>query len=122
MASLLLKIGEIGRLKMEREVKNSDKHEVCFSFGNSFVLVNDVVVLWWQKEEYGQNSNERCVALVKAVLDIGVALGLLQLAPNKVTPRVTGALGFVTSLISCYQVSQLSTSMVQDICCVEIRD
>lgn len=37
-------------------------------------------------------------------MDIVVAVGLLQLAPKKVTPRVTGAFGFVTSLISCYQV------------------
>lgn len=41
---------------------------------------------------------------MKAGLDIVVAVGLLQLAPKKVTPRVTGALGFATSLISCYQV------------------
>ena len=33
-----------------------------------------------------------------------VAVGLLQLAPKTVTPRVTGAFGFVSSLISCYQV------------------
>lgn len=37
-------------------------------------------------------------------MDIVVAVGLLQLAPKKVTPRVTGAFGFITSLISCYQV------------------
>jgi hypothetical protein len=37
-------------------------------------------------------------------VDVVVAVGLLQLAPKKVTPRVTGALGFITSLISCYQV------------------
>lgn len=37
-------------------------------------------------------------------MDIVVAVGLLQLAPETVTPRVTGAFGFITSLISCYQV------------------
>lgn len=60
-----------------------------------------------QNEQYRsklQKSNERSLALVKAGMDIVVAVGLLQLAPKKVTPRVTGAFGFVTSLISCYQV------------------
>ncbi|KAL6322158.1 hypothetical protein AAG906_005099 [Vitis piasezkii] len=40
----------------------------------------------------------------KAVMDTVVAVGLLQLAPKKVTPRVTGGFGFVSSLISCYQL------------------
>lgn len=51
-----------------------------------------------------KTSNERSLALIKAAMDIVVAAGLLQLAPKKVTPRVTGAFGFVSSLISCYQV------------------
>jgi Peroxisomal biogenesis factor 11 (PEX11) len=54
-----------------------------------------------------KQSNERLLALIKASMDIVVAVGLLQLAPKKVTPRVTGAFGFVTSLISCYQVIAL---------------
>lgn len=60
-----------------------------------------------QDEEYRaklQKSNDRSLALVKAGIDIVVAVGLLQLAPKKVNPRVTGAFGFVSSLISCYQV------------------
>ena len=60
-----------------------------------------------QNDEYCaklKKSNERSLALVKAGLDIVVAVGLLQLAPKKVTPRVTGAFGFVSSLVSCYQV------------------
>ncbi|KAL0428933.1 UNVERIFIED_CONTAM: Peroxisomal membrane protein 11C [Sesamum radiatum] len=59
------------------------------------------------KNEYRsklKKSNERSLALVKAGMDIVVAVGLLQLAPKKVTPRVTGAFGFVSSLISCYQL------------------
>jgi len=52
-----------------------------------------------------QKSNERLLALIKSSLDIVVAVGLLQLAPKKVTPRVTGAFGFASSLIACYQVS-----------------
>lgn len=60
-----------------------------------------------QNEHYRaklKKSNERTLALIKASMDIVVAAGLLQLAPKKVTPRVTGAFGFVSSLISCYQV------------------
>jgi hypothetical protein len=60
-----------------------------------------------QNEEYRaklKKSNERSLALIKAGMDIVVAVGLLQLAPKKVNPRVTGAFGFVSSLISCYQV------------------
>lgn len=60
-----------------------------------------------QNEEYRiklKKGNERSLALIKSGMDIVVAIGLLQLAPKKVTPRVTGAFGFVTSLISCYQV------------------
>ncbi|KAJ4825765.1 Peroxisomal membrane protein 11D [Turnera subulata] len=87
----LVEIGELGRLsasmrKLEKELQGGDKY---------------------QNEQYRaklKKSNERSLALVKAALDIVVAAGLLQLAPKKVTPRVTGALGFITSLISCYQL------------------
>ncbi|CAL5036423.1 unnamed protein product [Urochloa decumbens] len=66
----------------------------------------------YKNEQYRmklQKSNERLLALIKSSLDIVVAVGLLQLAPKKVTPRVTGAFGFASSLIACYQVSR-STS------------
>ncbi|KDP28689.1 hypothetical protein JCGZ_14460 [Jatropha curcas] len=91
VCTTLVEIGELGRLsasikKLEKELKNSDKHQ------------ND------QYRSKLQKSNERSLALVKAAMDIVVAVGLLQLAPKKVTPRVTGAFGFVTSLISCYQL------------------
>lgn len=49
-------------------------------------------------------ARERQLNFVKSSLDIFVAAGLLQLAPKTITPRVTGALGFTTSLISCYQL------------------
>ncbi|KAG7990300.1 hypothetical protein I3843_02G019300 [Carya illinoinensis] len=49
-------------------------------------------------------SIKKSLALIKASMDIVVAVGLLQLAPKKVSPRVTGAFGFVSSLISCYQL------------------
>lgn len=60
-----------------------------------------------QDEQYRgklNQSNERTLSLIKAGIDIVVAVGLLQLAPKTVNPRVTGAFGFVSSLISCYQV------------------
>ncbi|TXG63493.1 hypothetical protein EZV62_010487 [Acer yangbiense] len=88
---LLGKVGELGRLsasmkKLEKELKNSDKHK---------------------NEQYRaelKKSNDRSLALVKAAMDIVVAFGLLQLAPKKVTPHVTGGFRFVSSLISCYQL------------------
>ncbi|KAL0425943.1 UNVERIFIED_CONTAM: Peroxisomal membrane protein 11C [Sesamum radiatum] len=91
VCTTLVEIGEIGRLsasmkKLEKELKNTDKNK---------------------NEQYRsklKKSNERSLALVKAGMDIVVAVGLLQLAPKKVTPRVTGAFGFVSSLISCYQL------------------
>ncbi|KAG6430129.1 hypothetical protein SASPL_108191 [Salvia splendens] len=91
VCTTLVETGEIGRLsasikKLEKELKNTDKHK------------NE------QYQSKVQKSNQRSLAIVKTILDIGVAVGLLQLAPKKITPRVTGAIGFVTSLISCYQL------------------
>jgi hypothetical protein len=68
-----------------------------------------------QNEQYQnkmKQSDERLLALVKAAMDTVVAIGLLQLAPKKITPRVTGALGFITSLISCYQVVTSASAFV----------
>lgn len=91
VCTTLVEIGELGRLsssmkKLEKNLKNTNKHK---------------------DEEYCsklKKSNERSLALIKSSMDIVVAVGLLQLAPKKVTPRVTGAFGFVSSLISCYQL------------------
>ncbi|KAI5647295.1 hypothetical protein M9H77_33300 [Catharanthus roseus] len=91
VCTTFVELGEIGRLsasmkKIEKELKKTDKYK---------------------NEEYSsklKKSNERSLALIKAGMDIVVAVGLLQLAPKKVTPRVTGAFGFVSSLISCYQL------------------
>ncbi|XP_058084989.1 peroxisomal membrane protein 11D-like [Magnolia sinica] len=89
----MIELAELGRLsasmkKLEKDLKKkgSDKH---------------------QDEQYLnklKQSNDRLLALVKASMDIVVAVGLLQLAPKKVTPRVTGGFGFISSLISCYQL------------------
>ncbi|CAN1236811.1 Peroxisomal membrane protein 11C [Linum grandiflorum] len=87
ICTTLVEVGELGRLsasikKLEKELKNTNEHYRAKL----------------------QKSNERSLALVKAGIDIVVAVGLLQLAPKKVTPRVTGAFGFTSSLISCYQL------------------
>jgi hypothetical protein len=91
ICTTLSELGEIGRLsgsmkKLEKDLKGSDKYE---------------------NEQYRaklKKSNERTLSLVKASIDIVVAAGLLQLSPKKITPRVTGAFGFTSSLISCYQL------------------
>ncbi|KAJ0968348.1 hypothetical protein J5N97_025265 [Dioscorea zingiberensis] len=56
-----------------------------------------------------KQSNERLLALIKSSMDIVVAIGLLQLAPKTVNSRFTGAFGFITSLISCYQLLPCQT-------------
>ncbi|KAJ0258631.1 Peroxisomal membrane protein 11E [Hirschfeldia incana] len=93
VCTTLVEIGEIGRLsismkKIEKGLKNGNKYQM-------------------QDEKYHaklKESNERSLALIKAAMDIVVAAGLLQLDPKKITPRVTGVFGFITSLISCYQL------------------
>ncbi|MCO5563144.1 hypothetical protein L7F22_016781 [Adiantum nelumboides] len=57
-----------------------------------------------ERQRLQKQLEQRLLGWVKSSLDIVVGIGLLQLAPKKVTPRVTGAFGFVTSLISCYQL------------------
>lgn len=84
----------------------------CFySFPSFWFSISYCIFPWMQNEQYCaklQKSNERTLALIKAGMDIVVAVGLLQLAPKKVTPRVTGGFGFVSSVISCYQVIAFS--------------
>ena len=91
VCATLVELGELGRLsasmkKLEKDLKNKNKYD---------------------DEQYRaklNKSNERTLSLIKAGIDTVVAVGLLQLAPKTVTPRVTGAFGFVSSLISCYQL------------------
>ncbi|XP_074279911.1 peroxisomal membrane protein 11C-like [Silene latifolia] len=91
VCTTLVEVGELGRLsasmkKLEKELKGKDKHE---------------------NEQYKgkvQKYNDRSLALVKAAMDVVVAAGLLQLAPTTINARVTGAFGFASSLISCYQL------------------
>jgi len=98
ICSTLIETSELGRLsisikKLEKELKQ---------------IKNTSTVDQAKLEEHRRlklkQSNDRLLSLAKASLDIVVAIGLLQLAPKKVTPRVTGGLGFITSLISCYQL------------------
>ncbi|KAJ6814268.1 peroxisomal membrane protein 11D-like isoform X2 [Iris pallida] len=87
----VIELAEIARIhaslkKLEKELKQADKYK---------------------DEQYRSKlikSNERLLSLVKASMDLVVAVGLLQLAPKTVTPRVTGGFGFISSLISCYQL------------------
>ncbi|KMZ72063.1 Peroxisomal membrane protein 11-5 [Zostera marina] len=87
----LVELAELGRLsmsmkKIEKGLKGSEKYE---------------------DEQYLdklKKSNARSLSLVKTSLDLVVAVGLLQLSPKKVTPRVTGGFGVISSLISCYQL------------------
>jgi hypothetical protein len=91
VCTTLVELGELGRLsgsmkKLDKELKNTDKYK---------------------NEDYHaklKKQNERTLALIKSSMDIVVAVGLLQLAPKKINPRLTGAFGFATSLISCYQL------------------
>ncbi|WOL05700.1 peroxisomal membrane protein 11-5-like [Canna indica] len=87
----LIELIEIGRTsaaikKLEKEMK---KAEQCKDDQYQIKL---------------KQLNQRQLSLIKASIDFVVAFGLLQLAPKKVTPRVTGALGFISSMISCYQL------------------
>ncbi|KAJ0964132.1 hypothetical protein J5N97_029254 [Dioscorea zingiberensis] len=92
VCTTIIELAELKRLSsqlknLENDVKLNDKNE--------------------KHEQYlskVKQSNDRLLSLVKSSMDIVVAVGLLQLAPKTVTPRVTGAFGFVTSLISCYQL------------------
>ncbi|QCE12232.1 peroxisomal membrane protein 11C [Vigna unguiculata] len=91
VCTTLVELGELGRLsasmkKLEKELKNKNKSDDAQYRGKV------------------KQSNERTLSLIKAGIDIVVAAGLLQLAPKTVNPRVTGAFGFVSSLISCYQL------------------
>lgn len=57
-----------------------------------------------EREQHQKQVNDRLLNFIKSSLDVVVGVGLLQLAPKKVTPRVTGAFGLATSLIACYQL------------------
>eukprot|EP00262_Sarcandra_glabra_P006634 TRINITY_DN189_c0_g1_i2.p1 TRINITY_DN189_c0_g1~~TRINITY_DN189_c0_g1_i2.p1 ORF type:complete len:236 (-),score=35.57 TRINITY_DN189_c0_g1_i2:177-884(-) len=86
-----IELAELGRLnksmkRIEKDLKETDKYK-------NEQYLNKI-----------KQSNDRLLALVKSSMDIVVAVGLLQLAPKKVTPRVTGGFGFLSSLISCYQL------------------
>jgi len=98
ICSTLIETSELGRLsisikKLEKELKKIKNTSTV-----------DQAKLEEQHRLKLKQSNDRLLGLAKASVDIVVAIGLLQLAPKKVTPRVTGGLGFITSLISLYQL------------------
>lgn len=123
--------------KLARELRDTDKYEVhILSFpqltdhtcehGGVYAVkfFTDLSCGHLQNEQYQnkmKQSDERHLALVKAAMDVVVAIGLLQLAPKKVTPRVTGAFGFITSLISCYQVTSASALLCMYCSGVEVQ-
>lgn len=103
--------------------KNKERTELlskialyCFLGGSATNSLHELghILLLARKKQQTKDSYEcqllqkqlqqRLLGWVKSSLDIVVAIGLLQLVPKKVTPRVTGAFGVVTSLISCYQL------------------
>lgn len=64
-------------------------------------------------EESQQQRYTHAVSFVKSSMDVIVAIGLLRLAPNRVTPRITGALGTITSLITCYELFKAASTKVK---------
>nr|AEX93433.1 peroxin Pex11 [Physcomitrium patens]PNR35120.1 hypothetical protein PHYPA_023019 [Physcomitrium patens] len=94
----LVEVAEITRLgsttkKVENELKKAQ--------GSPSI---EEMKLREQRKENLKKSRVRSLNLIKSGMDIVVAVGLLQLAPKTITPRVTGGLGFITSVISCYQL------------------
>ncbi|KAF3578023.1 hypothetical protein DY000_02036047, partial [Brassica cretica] len=87
--------------------KNKERAELLGRISLFCWMGSSVCTTLVEDEEYRaklKKSNERSLALIKSAMDIVVAAGLLQLSPEKITPRVTGAFGFITSIISCYQL------------------
>jgi len=98
VCSTLIETSELCRLsmsikKLEKELKQIKNTSTV-----------DQANLEEQRRLKLKQSNARLLSLAKASVDIVVAVGLLQLAPKKVTPRITGGFGFITSLISLYQL------------------
>jgi len=56
-----------------------------------------------EKAADAEKIKARMIALIRSNLDTVVGIGLVGLAPETVTPRMTGTLGLITSLIACYQ-------------------
>eukprot|EP00249_Psilotum_nudum_P030478 c43130_g1_i1 orf=141-872(+) len=94
----LLEISEV--LRLASAINKIDKNLKLAKQSGNIERTN----LMEQKLLKLQASHEKLLNFIKASLDIIVAVGLLQLAPGKVTSRATGGFGFITSLISCYQL------------------
>ncbi|KAH9534443.1 hypothetical protein CY35_17G005600 [Sphagnum magellanicum] len=94
----VVEVAEVGRLTVSTKKVESDLKKAK---GTGSIEEGK---LRQQRKEYQIETRERTLNFIKSSLDILVAVGLLKLAPRTITPRVTGALGFVTSAISCYQL------------------
>ncbi|KAH9310391.1 hypothetical protein KI387_025426 [Taxus chinensis] len=98
VCSTLVETSELGRLSIAIKKLDKDLKKVKNTSTGEEAKLEEQRLLKLKQ------LNTRKLSLAKASIDIIVAIGLLQLAPKKVTPRVTGGLGFITSLISCYQL------------------
>lgn len=98
VCSTLIETSELCRLSMS--IKKLEKELKQIKNTSTFAQAK----LEEQRRLKLKQSNDRLLSLAKASADIVVAIGLLQLAPKKVTPRITGGFGFITSLISLYQL------------------
>ena len=94
MCTTLIEILELGRLNVSIRKLEKAPNLATYIEGN----LNEQYISKLKQ------SNNRLLRLVKSSMDIVVAIGLLQLAPKKVTPCVTGGFGFISSAISCYQL------------------
>lgn len=94
VCTTLIEISELGRLTVSIRKLEKALNQATYIEGN----LNEQYISKLKQ------SNNRLLSLVKSSMDIVVAIGLLQLAPKKVTPRVTGGFGFISSAISCYQL------------------
>ncbi|KAH9610946.1 hypothetical protein KSS87_019497 [Heliosperma pusillum] len=87
--------------------KNKERADLIGKISLYCWLSSSVCTTLVEDEQYQgkvQKYNDRSLALVKVTMDFVVAAGLLQLAPKTINARVTGAFGFASSLISCYQL------------------
>ncbi|KAI5073526.1 hypothetical protein GOP47_0011539 [Adiantum capillus-veneris] len=111
--------GRAGIYKNKRHtdfVSNISLYFLLGSYACSSLAEFGHIVLKKTRESKEGNQEEKehpyahFLGFIKSSLDVVVTIGLLQLAPKSVTPRITGACGTVTSLIACYEVFKETSS------------
>ncbi|XP_024403902.1 peroxisomal membrane protein 11D [Physcomitrium patens] len=105
----LAEIAEITRLGT---ISNKVQRDLKLARGTGSI---EEAKLREQRRENLKKSRERSLNLIKSLMDIVVAAGLLQLAPRTITPRVTGGFGFITSAISCYQLLPPASTKAKEV-------